>query len=85
MDITSIDVETQIIDGSNVDEEGWWGDYDIDDAKNGIEWSLTEEVWNSAPLLNFRGKLFAGTCIYRCAIGCPPGLVGWKGPIARHL
>lgn len=49
MDITSIDVETQIIDGSNVDEEGWWGDYDIDDAKNGIEWSLTEEVWNSAP------------------------------------
>lgn len=43
-----VDVETTLITSDNVNDAGWWGDYDIEDAGKGILWDGTEEAWNSA-------------------------------------
>ena len=43
-----IDVETTVVTAENVNDPGWWGDYDIDDTANGIFWDGTEDAWNGA-------------------------------------
>ncbi len=43
-----IDVPTTLVTAENVDEAGWWGDYDINETANGVYWAGTEAAWNNA-------------------------------------
>ena len=44
----TITVETNMITPENVNDEGWWGDYDVETLKDDVLWSLTEEKWEEA-------------------------------------
>lgn len=46
--VKDIDVETTLITPDNVNDSGWWGDYDIDQTESGIFWDGTESAWDGA-------------------------------------
>jgi ABC-type sugar transport system substrate-binding protein len=42
----TINVQTTLVTIKNVNDAGWWGDYDIKDVTKGIDWPGTEKTWN---------------------------------------
>ena len=46
--VKDIDVETTLITPDNVNDSGWWGDYDINQTESGIFWDGTESAWDGA-------------------------------------
>lgn len=45
------EVGIDVIDASNVDTGDWWGDYDIENTKKGIDWASTQDFWeNECPI-----------------------------------
>lgn len=48
--ITEYAIETSQITAENIDAGDWWGDYDIENVKKGIEWASTKDYWENGPL-----------------------------------
>ena len=44
--VEEVVIATDQITADNVDSGDWWGDYDIENVKKGIEWGSTANYWN---------------------------------------
>ena len=48
--VEEVVIETDTITADNVDSCDWWGDYDIENVKSGVEWGSTQDYWENCPL-----------------------------------
>lgn len=45
--VDEVVIATDTITAENVDSGDWWGDYDIENVNQGIEWASTADYWNN--------------------------------------